>query len=166
MFLPAAMFLFLACVKDDNPSGTGELPDVKENTIVVNGVTYTLNDNGARYYSGMYPFMGLECTNFYIECSRGAGITIEVDESLVGETIPFEQGDTFWFFAIGNGNGMFAPLQHDTVKAEDTGWFRIERNLKTNYCTLLFELNYVDKKGVHWEMAGKFRRTFGRLTSL
>ena len=166
-------FMLGSCKKDDSASGNEELPDIKKNTMVVDGTVYPLNPNGAKYYSGMYAYMGMECTNFYIECSQGAGLTIEVDETLVGQTVSFEPGDTFWFFAVGNGNGTFVPLQHDGTQGENagllykendySGWSRLERDLRTDYCTLLFVINRNEVEG--WA-TGKIRTTFSRLTSL
>lgn len=185
-FLMFAVIISFSCSgdKDENeipdpdpvpaPAEPNPEEEQPENTITIAGASYTLN-NG-KYYSGNYPFMGLDCTNYYIECSSTAGITIEIDESLVGDTIPIEKGVTFWFLAIGNGqryDHVFVPLQNDCdtgtssglkYKTDDySGWFKLTRDLVTDECSLLFVINKNSYK--KWAM-GNIKDTFVRMPSL
>lgn len=159
--------LLSSCAKDPDPTPSDPLPpDVALNTVVIGGISYTLYPDRASYYSGFYPFVGMDCTTFYIQCANAAGITVEIDERLVGRTIYLERGEIFWFIAVGNGTGFFAPLQHDTVGAQTSGWFRVERDLTTDHCTLYIDLTYVTSSGQQWPIAGNFSAVFRRLSSI
>lgn len=144
------IFLLFSCGKDS------EDENLSPNSITIKNRSYSLN-NG-KYGSGFYSYMGLNCTNFYIECSEGAGITLEVDERLVGQTIHLEEGDLFWFFAIGNGTGTFVAFQNDRLPEGYSGWFRIGRDLSTNRCSLVFEINKKDELWAWGDIQALFER--------
>lgn len=84
---------------------------------------------------------------------------MEISKDLIGERISFEPSDEFWFFAIGNGQGGFRPLENSKGDFDTySGWFTANVNEQTNECLLEFELIRNGETISSGEISGFFTR--------
>ncbi len=158
-----ALLLGMGCGEQVPPPKPLPQPTIPfEEQVKISGRSFEVQ--ALHYFDGWYPFIKQDCVCLHIELV-GGGMTVEMARELLGEQIPFEPSEDFWFFHFGtNSAGQNWQLQNDWAEkfAGHSGWFSADyapaENHNANHLVFEWEL----KNGATTSTQGRISAIFER----
>ena len=155
----AAAIMLMSCEKEPQVTST------RENEVIIQEKYYEIRS--AKYLDGYYDFIGEDCIRLHLQFTQngetvGAGMTIEMSTTLLGEKVSIEPSESFWYFHVGTGRASLSlesTYEHEKFGTR-SGWFTIDYGDKPD--EIIFEWELLNNNGAVTTSEGYIREIFIR----